>query len=382
MLLVTLFMKIVTISNFFNHHQKPISDELYKLTNGNYWFICTSQLPEERKLLGYAELRAPYVIETDNSIDRDKEILDIIEQADVVLFGDAPYKYVKSKIKKGGLILRISERIYKKPPSILKKIYHHFLFRKKLDRFDNSYILCASAFTKKDFESIHCFRDRMYKWGYFPIFKEIDIVENLNRLRVSPVIKLMWVGRFLDWKHPELPVLLAQKLREHNIPVELDMFGTGPEVENISRLIQDLSLDDIVNLKGSLSNPRILQQMQTHHILLFTSDRYEGWGAVANEAMSNGILLIASDQIGAIPYLIKDGENGIIYEDKNINSLFHKTLNIINRHELREKLVLNAYNSIKELWNPHNAANSLIKLVQNLKKENSKCIMSGPGSKA
>ena len=50
-------MIIVYLSNFFNHHQKPVADAFYKMTDGNYWFVETANMSEEQKLLGYPQIR-------------------------------------------------------------------------------------------------------------------------------------------------------------------------------------------------------------------------------------------------------------------------------------------------------------------------------------
>ena len=54
-------MKVVFISNFFNHHQKPFSDAMYKALEGQYVFVETSVMPEARKALGYVQYCEPYV---------------------------------------------------------------------------------------------------------------------------------------------------------------------------------------------------------------------------------------------------------------------------------------------------------------------------------
>ena len=56
-------MKIVFVSNYFNHHQKALSDAFFNYTNGNYFFIQTSPMSEERIKLGYKEECLPnYVL--------------------------------------------------------------------------------------------------------------------------------------------------------------------------------------------------------------------------------------------------------------------------------------------------------------------------------
>ena len=58
-------MKIVFISNYFSHHQKPLSEQLYALTDGNYRFIETEPMEEDRRNLGWGEEKQPlYVLDS------------------------------------------------------------------------------------------------------------------------------------------------------------------------------------------------------------------------------------------------------------------------------------------------------------------------------
>ena len=58
-------MKIVLVSNFFNHHQKPFSDAMFSIIGENYHFIETSTITEERLKLGWGEKDKPsYVKQT------------------------------------------------------------------------------------------------------------------------------------------------------------------------------------------------------------------------------------------------------------------------------------------------------------------------------
>lgn len=125
-------------------------------------------------------------------------------------------------------------------------------------------------------------------------------------------------------KHPESPVRIAAMLKKEGIDFEIDMYGIGPEWNNTKRLVDELDVADCVNLRGAAPNEEIIRQMRSHQVFLFTSDRNEGWGAVLNEAMSNGCAVLASDAIGSVPYLIDDGINGLIYKDGDINDLFMK----------------------------------------------------------
>ena len=46
-------MKLTFVSNYINHHQKPLSDELYKKLGDDYTFIQTEPMEEERIKMGW-----------------------------------------------------------------------------------------------------------------------------------------------------------------------------------------------------------------------------------------------------------------------------------------------------------------------------------------
>ena len=46
-------MNIVFLSNYFNHHQKPFSDEMFKLIGDGFNFIETIPMENERIRMGW-----------------------------------------------------------------------------------------------------------------------------------------------------------------------------------------------------------------------------------------------------------------------------------------------------------------------------------------
>ena len=55
-------MKFVFVSNYYNHHQSEFSEIMYKMTNGNYTFIETIPMENERKDLGWSLSRLPVFV--------------------------------------------------------------------------------------------------------------------------------------------------------------------------------------------------------------------------------------------------------------------------------------------------------------------------------
>ena len=169
-------------------------------------------------------------------------------------------------------------------------------------------------------------------------------------------------------------------LKDMGIDFELNMYGSGPELDRIKMLINDLDVSDCVNLCGNRSNGEILEIMRQHHIFLFTSDRNEGWGAVVNEAMSNCCAVVAGNRIGSVPFLIRHGENGLIFNDQDLKDLLYKVLYLIENPSKREEIVRNAYRSMHDLWSPRNAASSFVKLAQSALNDKLSPAANGPCS--
>ena len=115
-------MKVVIVSNYFNHHQKPVSDELYNGTKSEFRFIATEKMDEERINLGWKMNSFPkYVIEVTDKAS-ELESIDIINKADIVIWGDAPLRFLKKRLKMGKLTFRNTERIFKKGEALYFKL--------------------------------------------------------------------------------------------------------------------------------------------------------------------------------------------------------------------------------------------------------------------
>lgn len=192
-------------------------------------------------------------------------------------------------------------------------------------------------------------------------------------------------------KHPELPVMMAKKLKDNGYKFMLAMYGDEGNAnkhddvyprKKLEALISNLGVGDCVCLKGNRPNKDILQAMRLSAVFLFTSDRLEGWGAVANESMSNGCVLVGSDQIGSIPYLLKDGYNGCIFKSGDVDSLYEKVKYLLDNKSEMKRLALQAFEDINNVWSPQNAAKNLITLIHDLMDGREVSITEGPCSKA
>jgi Glycosyltransferase len=358
-------MRVVFVSNFFNHHQSSISDFLFRHPELEYRFIETSKVPEERIKLGYHTLIArDYVIRAYESEQKYAESMDWIKQADAVIFGSAPESMIQGRIKSGKPVFRYSERPlkfgpeWKKYPVRLLK-WNYLNFPRK-----HVYLLAASAFAAGDYRKFGMFRGRAFQWGYFPPFAEHADPERL--ISEKDTRQILWVGRFIDWKRPLFALEAAKCLKRNQLDFRLDLIGDGNQRPLMENFIAQNYLSDCVRICPAMSPEAVRAKMDQAGILLFTSTEREGWGAVLNEAMNSGCTVAAADQIGSVPFLIKPNENGFVFHSENLTELVQILTEVLGNAETQGRIGVNAYNTIASQWKPEIAANRLAALIQNL----------------
>lgn len=358
-------MKIVFVSNYLNHHQLPLCEAFIK-ENVDFKFISIKRISEERRILNYEEMDYKYdfVVRGYENDENYKLSLDLCLKADVAIISGAQKEFIKRRANCGKITFVYSERIYKEKVKAYKLPCHFFKHIIYKYHKANVYLLCASSFASADFSKSFTFLNRCYKWGYFPEIKRyFDVDKMFSEKKKNSIL---WVGRFIDWKHPDSVIEIARRLKKDGYSFSINIIGTGEEEEKLKSLIIYYGLENEVMLLGSMSSEKVRDYMENSEIFLFTSDRNEGWGAVLNESMNSGCAVIASHIIGSVPFLISDGENGMIYKDGDVENLYAKVKFLLDNPQKRAEIGKSAYTTLCEQWNAENAADRLIKLSQKI----------------
>lgn len=372
-------MNVVFLSNYFNHHQKPISEELYKLLGNDYCFIETTSISEWRKQLGWGIDQMPSYVILNDEFNKNKEKYErIICDADVLITGAAPTGLLQKRIQEGKLIIKYSERFLRKGIELHKYPLRWFRLHKNNPKKKPIFMLCSGAYVSRDYARFGLFKGKCYKWGYFPKTEHYEDVEKviLEKKKNS----IVWVSRFIKLKHPEYPIKLAKKLKKEGYSFEINMIGNGELLEKYQKKVKKEGLSDCVHLLGAMTPEEVRTHMKKSEIFIFTSDKREGWGAVLNEAMNSACVPVSNVRIGATPYLVKHGENGFNYS--GINEFYKRVIFLLNNSKQRSLMAKEAYKTILSEWNAENAAKQLLKLVDAITTGKDLEINRGPCSKA
>lgn len=391
-------MKLVFYSIILNNHQANLADEFWGLLGDNYRFVELVEPNEENSKGGTDDYASrPYLIKAWRSETEWQEAMRLASSAEVCVFsGLQALPFEKERMKRGLLSFDMSERWLKRG---WVNLFSPVIFRMWLSyqmggwRKKPLYKLCCSAFAAADQYKLGTFNGRCYKWGYFTKVDKFD-VEASSDVSTSNITPLMWCSRYLMLKHPELPILMAHTLKMRGYHFVLDMFGSGEYEEQAKQLAGNLGVEDVVKFRGTMPNEQLMREMKEHDIFLFTSDRNEGWGAVANESMANGCVLVASDAIGSVPYLVKDGVNGLMFksastktsfghpDQKALDDLTEKVAWLLDNKEKMKEIQRSAFLTMYNTWSPKRAAQNLLQLIDDLQNGRETSMKEGPCSKA
>lgn len=407
-------MKLVFYSLVLNHHQVCVADEFYRLLGDDYVFVETAKCMDNKGVIEDYSAR-PYLIRSWESKKAYEKAMSLALNAEVCVFsGYEALPFEKARMRKGLFSFDMGERMLKRgwlnlaSSRILKMVlaYHLGGWSKK-----PLYKLCCGAFAASDQYKLNSFKGKCYKWGYFTEVKELKDVSlelrvphvrleetfslsNATERTIEPKdislkletgerdVRLMWCARFIECKHPELAVKLAKRLKVDGYNFQLDMYGDGEMRPAIQKMVDGYGLTDCVCFIGNVPNAQIQQAMADHDIFLFTSDKKEGWGVVANEAMSNKCCIVGSDEIGAVPYLVEDGVNGMVFKTKSVDSLYQQVKYLFDHPAERRMMSEQGYQDMDSLWSPKHATLNLLTLIKDIQNGQISSIQEGPCSKA
>ena len=107
-------------------------------------------------------------------------------------------------------------------------------------------------------------------------------------------LRILWVGRMLDWKRVDTLVraCASEALKDK---VELHLYGHGPEEAKLKTLAKGapIHFHDFVPVE------QVRDLMCAHDVYVLPSDGGEGWGAVVSEALEEGMQVFGTVEAGA-----------------------------------------------------------------------------------
>lgn len=240
-----------------------------------------------------------------------------------------------------------------------------FIFLEKLMSHFCDAIICISEAEKISALKNKICQEKKLHVIYNGISIEEYKEENVELSIPDGVHVVGMVGRICKQKAPDVFVKMAASVHKR-IPNTFFVIvgdvleGAVEERREIENLAKELGINLLIT--GWVNNP--LAYMRKFDVGCLLS-RWEGFGLAIPEYMLSEVPVVAT-RVDAIPYLINDGENGLLVDKDNWNDAAQKVIKILENHALKQKLINNGKVDVRKRFDARRVSEECEKLYREL----------------
>lgn len=186
----------------------------------------------------------------------------------------------------------------------------------------------------------------------------IDVEKFAFQTRTLPEggrVRLVSIARLVEKKGIEYSIRALRDVADRYPAVEYSVIGDGPLMLELSQLVQELALTDVVRLLGWRRQDEVIKTLEASHILLAPSvtsknGDMEGIPVVLMEAMAMGLPVISTWHSG-IPELVKPEACGLLAPERDVPALTQAILNLISTAETWPTLGYQGHQIVAQSFN-------------------------------
>ena len=251
---------------------------------------------------------------------RENEYLDIFVQSEAVVCYVSE-RWLKPSYGLPGVCHFLSSTFRNKLRWYRQQILHNpkfYYFAEGIYAAKDMAMMCGIKV--RDFEKVPGAKvsEKIRLWGYF-VQSAIEQRRRCRKLRES--LRVLWVGRMVKLKRVDTIIraiarMIKLKVEGSRLNVQLTLVGDGPERKRLEKMAEGLPIYFV----GKKPMLEVRKLMREHDVFVFPSNAYEGWGAVVNEALEEGMRVVGSVDAGAAatmlpPECLFNGSNAKMLAD-------------------------------------------------------------------
>ena len=218
-----------------------------------------------------------------------------------------------------------------------------------------SYKFCRNLGIEKKsiFFSPHCTEDMQ------TLYKKRGFEES----GISNKQIILYLGRIIPLKGVDILIRSFKILENKNNNLCLLLVGEGNHSSYCKSLAKKLKLQNI-KFVGAVDFSRAYLYYSQCSVFVLPSVDCDGWGLVVNEAMSMGKPVVVTDAVGASFDIVKNGKNGFVVSNGNVEELATAVERIIDDEDLRLKMGENSRKYFENYNDYNKAALAFTKAIQ------------------
>jgi len=148
---------------------------------------------------------------------------------------------------------------------------------------------------------------------------------------------VLYVGRLTKRKGIDV-LLKAMPEIIRSIPqTSLLVLGTGPQEDELRRLVDDVGMGKNVNLLGFISGGEKYAYYKSADVCVVPSIDYDYAPIVLSEAMFCGKPIVASG-VGGIPQIVDDKKTGLLVKPNDVDELADRIIVLLRDKKLRDRM--------------------------------------------
>ena len=184
-------------------------------------------------------------------------------------------------------------------------------------------------------------QEDMQMWGEMPGIRVIPNAANFIAEKYSDCSakRVIAVGRLDYQKSFDRLIQVWEKVHQQMPDWRLDIFGQGEWQGMLQGMIDERGLQETVKLNEPTKN---IGQEYSESSMIVMSSHYEGFPMVMIEAMACGLPAVSFDFKCGPRDIIKEGENGLVVTDGDIDGLAKAMMTLMRDDDLRRKMGENA----------------------------------------
>lgn len=169
-----------------------------------------------------------------------------------------------------------------------------------------AFILAVGGIGCEFFRKIGVPNDKIFPFGYYLAVQPAPLI---NTVPHDGVFRFISAGQLVRRKGIDLAIRACAMLPAR--AWRLDIYGNGPERGSLERLAARLGLSDRITFHGSVPNPLVQSALAAADCALLPS-RFDGWGALVNEAIAGGTPVVCTDKCGAAALVAEDDAGSLV----------------------------------------------------------------------
>ncbi len=181
-------------------------------------------------------------------------------------------------------------------------------------------------------------------------FKSMNLRQKLN---IGDAFVILYLGRIIERKGLDVLIKAFSMIEQERGDAYLVICGDGDFRGSCESIVKEMQIKHVI-FSGLIQEEEKASFYKTADVFVLPSrivaeeEIAEGWGLVINEAMSMGKPVITTDAVGAAEDLVRNGINGYVVKNGEIEELYLALRKMVEDPRLRKTMGENSRTIFEE----------------------------------